>query len=161
MMLSPGPLLPLTTSFYRTFRNAISTEMFPPLSDLLEGSQGVQKPRGCTVICKFLSWAPGREVGSEQRALPLHGSHPNCLGKARPCAEAPNMMHSCVQCLETLLYSPSSEKLNPPWLLLPETCCSLGAAWGTPHTNCYACSGTFCRLEKPQTPWAEKTTSIH
>lgn len=36
----------LLLSFYGTFRNAISTEMFPPLSNCLAGSQGVQKAAG-------------------------------------------------------------------------------------------------------------------
>lgn len=39
-MPSPGPLLPPATQFYGTFRNAISTEMFPPLSSCLAGSRG-------------------------------------------------------------------------------------------------------------------------
>lgn len=59
-MPSPGPLLPPATQFYGTFRNAISTEMFPPLSSCLAGSQGVQKPVGGATSCPLPSPAAGK-----------------------------------------------------------------------------------------------------
>jgi len=55
-MPSLGPLLPLATEFYGTFRNAISTEMFPPLSNCLAGSQRVQKSRAVQAAAPSRAW---------------------------------------------------------------------------------------------------------
>lgn len=119
-MLSPGPPLLLTTSFYGTFRNAISTEMFPPLSNILEGSQGVQKSLGRAAIHKFLSLG-SRQGGRLKAGLCLSMAAIQTI-EQRPehCAEAPSVTYSYVQRSETLLSSPS-ERLNPPRQLLPET----------------------------------------